>query len=144
MPAPYVSAFSGPYKPAGSSTDIWSFLVTVTTVATRLYDLIVTAGGTIPTVAGRGGRYPDHVRFQVPAAAANPVYMTSDNNTAPVVGGPGDELNPGVVWKFDLANSLLTPQTDTEFPTDAKSAFQFIAAGNTSLLVTFADSDLGA
>lgn len=143
------------YAPSPDST-VFAFKVTVTNAATRLKDLITTAGGTWPLVentlyqqAGADSplqsnavqqRPPWHVMFQVIAAAANPVYCTWDNNTAPVVGGPGAEFEPGVIYRFENAGvKLLRAQASGLYLVNAKSAFQFIATGNTTMLVTFSD-----
>jgi len=85
-------------------------------------------------------RPPEHVIFQVPAAAANPIYMTWDNNTAPVVGGPGYELLAGQSVKFENAGlSLLRPQSSGIHQVNSLTAFQFIATAATVLLVHFSD-----
>lgn len=88
-------------------------------------------------------RAPYHVLLQVPAGAANPVYITWDNNTAPVVGGPGLELEQGTIYKFENAgvNLLYSPTsaTQTLYPFNAGSAFQLIAAANTTILVAYSD-----
>jgi hypothetical protein len=137
--------------PAYSAGLTLNFKITVTNAASRLGTLI---GGTgIPTfddaryTRSTGPipqRAPYHVLFQVPSAAANPVYVTWDNNTAPVVGGPGLELEQGIIYKFENAGPALlfnpTPSTALAFyPFNAQSAFQLIATANTSLLVTFSD-----
>jgi hypothetical protein len=134
------------------------FKATVTNVATRLADLVAipslldetymgsaasATGKTIPVT-----RPPYHVFFQVPSAAANPVYMTWDNVTTPVVGGPGVELNVGVILKMENAGDvLLRPSYQmiggysptARYLVNAKTAFQFVATANTSLLVWFTD-----
>jgi hypothetical protein len=142
------------YQPAYGTT-LQFFKVTVTNAATRLKDLITTAGGTWPTIPddtfntnlmtepATNLRMPQHVFFQVPIAAANPVYLTWDNNTAPVVGGPGMELETGTIYKFENAwnGRLLSVLGNAggKYNVDPKSAFQFIAAANTTLLVFFSD-----
>jgi hypothetical protein len=66
--------------------------------------------------------------------------MTWDNNTAPVVGGPGLEMEPGTIYKFENAGvSLLRVNSGGIYPVNANTAFQLIATTNTSLLVTFCD-----
>lgn len=136
---------------AGYGTETNCFKVTVTNSALRLKDLITNAGGTMPNytnelyTASQGdaaqiGRPPWHVIFQVPQAAANPVYCTWDNNTAPVVGGPGLEFEPGVIYRFENAgNNLLRVRSAGIYQVNAKTAFQFIATASTSMLVTFSD-----
>ena len=85
-------------------------------------------------------RPPFHVIFQVPAGAANPVYFTWDNNTAPVVGGPGYELNPGQSIKFENAGlNLLRPKSAGFYQVNALTAIQFIAVAATVILVNFSD-----
>jgi hypothetical protein len=141
------------YQPAYGSSTIQFFKVTVTNAATRLKTLITAAGGTWPTIPDdtfntnmsvpTNLRMPQHVFFQVPIAAANPVYLTWDNNTAPVVGGPGMELETGTIYKFENAwnGRLLTVLGSSagNYQVNIGSAFQFIATANTTLLVWFSD-----
>lgn len=88
-------------------------------------------------------RAPFHVLLQVPAGALNPVYITWDNNTTPVVGGPGLELEQGTIYKFENAgpNLLFSPTsaTQTMYPFNTASAIQLIATANTTILVAYTD-----
>lgn len=150
MPGPSTTGIPAGYMPAyGSGANF--FKVTVTNVATRLADLITAAGGTFPNYNDERytgsnpptlQRTPYHVLFQVPIAAANPVYLTTDNNTTPVVGGPGFELEPGTIYKFESSGPSLMPvggKGTGIYQVNAKTAFQFIATANTVLLVNFSD-----
>lgn len=152
MAGPSLTGIPAGYQPAYSSGLTLSFKVTVTNAAQRLVTIIGAANWpTYPddqwnssATASNKRRAPNHVLFEVPIAAANPVYLTWDNNTAPVVGGPGLELQPGTVYKFEnaWASGLLTDGVNAragKWPVNALSAFQFIAAANTTLLVTFTD-----
>ena len=150
MPGPSFTGIPATYMPALTAGVTLNYKITVTNVATRLGTLI--GGSGIPLVQDLRwqmspqpiNRAPYHVLFEVPQAAANPVYVTWDNNTAPVVGGPGLELEQGIIYKFENAGPALlynpTPSGSLAFyPFNAASAFQFIATANTSLLVAFSD-----
>jgi len=94
------------------------------------------------TGAGVVNRAPWHLIIQVPAAAANPVYITWDNNTAPVVGGPGFELSPGGTLKFENAGCALIQNpipTGGAYPVNSLSAIQVIAVAATNLLLSYSD-----
>lgn len=133
LAATYLPSFGG---------QVVDFQVAVGAVAARLGTLI-----TVPVHTDR--LYPSgstvtrpyrHVFFQVPSTAANTVWLTFSNVTAPVVGGPGMELQKGVVYTFENAgDSLLRPQTVGDYPVDAGTAFQLIAAAPTNISVWFAD-----
>jgi hypothetical protein len=98
----------------------------------RLYDASKTS---VPVT-----RPYNHVFFQVPSSAANTVWLTWDNNTAPVVGGPGMELEIGVVYPFEFAGDvLLRPNAAGDYLVNAGTAFLLIASGNTTCNVWFAD-----
>lgn len=139
------------YSPAYTSGLTWFYKLSVTNSSTRLGSLITTAGGAgIPLITNELytasqndtilTRPPWHVFFQVAAAAANPVYCTWDNNTAPVVGGPGMEFEPGVVYRFENAgNSLLRAKASGIYLVNAGSAFLFIATAATVMNVGFSD-----
>lgn len=154
MPGPSLTGIPAGYMPARNATGLGSInfiKVTVTNVATRLLDLITAAAGVIPTMDDDRytfsnppiqQRTPYHVLFTVPAAAANPIYVTWDNNTAPVVNGPGMEMVPGITYKFESAGpSLMIPGGKSVglYQVNAKTAFQFIATANTVMQVSFSD-----
>jgi hypothetical protein len=108
-------------------------LLTVPTLVDDMY-AISSGPGALKT------RPPYHAIFQVPVAAANPVYFTWDNNTAPVVGGPGFELLPGLTIRFENAGvSLLRPKATGTYQVNALTAIQFIATAATVLLVHFSE-----
>jgi len=112
-------------------------LGTLLTVPQVTNEMVQTAVRTQPVVAKRP---PWHVIFQVPVGAANPVYMTWDNNTTPVVGGPGYEILPGAAVRFENAGvRLLNPSSVGNHQVNALTAFQFIATAATVLLVHFSD-----
>ncbi len=139
------------YLPAFVATDTLFFSAAVGAVAARLGG----AGGLIAvpqhldTSIYPDGIKPDgtpvfrpyrHVFFQVPAGAANTVWMTWDNNTVPVVGGPGMELELGVIYRFENAgDALLRPNATPNYLVNAGTAFQLIAAAGTAVNVFFAD-----
>ncbi len=138
------------YLPAYSSS-IAALHVKVTTgagVAQRLGTLNATpqipddtqtASTSVGTVRSRA---PWHLIIQVPAAAANPVYITWDNNTAPVVGGPGFELNPGGTLKFENAGCGIMHNSIPSggaYPINSLSAIQVIAVAATNLLLSYSD-----
>lgn len=138
---------TGPYLPA-FGTDTCFYLVSVGAAAIRLggpgglltvpehRDRLYDAGPN----AGLVTRPYRHMFIQVPKAAANPIYFTNDNNTAPVVGGPGGELQPGLIYKFENAGQhMLRAGMTGDYPTNAGTAFQFIAAAATNMLVWFND-----
>lgn len=134
-----VVSSSSPIFPASAAGQTWMFNVTVTTTATRLGTLI-----TIPavtdyetTIKDRSGvrspagtRAPNNIFFQLPSGATNLVWLSLDNNTTPVavVGGPGMELQKGVVYGFYNARNFLTANAGTEYPVNAATAFQLVSA----------------
>lgn len=149
MLGPNYKFLTSGYHPAYQGETLY-FKLTVTNAATRLGTLIGGSGiplivdemwtGPISNVPAVKKRPPWHVFFQVVAAAANPVYMTFDNVTAPVVGGPGMELEPGTIYKFESAGeSLLRLNSGGIYPCPVTSAFQLIAVGNTVMNCWFAD-----
>lgn len=157
MLGPNSNVLTSAFYPAYGSETL-CYKVSVPNAATRLGTLLVTAGSAfangIPlivdeimgrTMANQNApdkkRPPWHVLFQVPAAAANPVYVTWDNNTAPVVGGPGLELqNNGTIYVFENSGiSLLRATNSGNYQVNALSSFLFIATAATDLLVTFTD-----
>ena len=152
MAGPSLTSIPAGYQPAFNASLTGAFKVTVTNAAQRLVTLVTLANWpaypddqyNYSATQSNLKRAPQHVIFEVPIAAANPVYMTWDNNTAPVVGGPGMELQPGTVYKFEnaWASGLLTDGVNGrtgKWPVNALSAFQFIAAANTTLLVMLTD-----
>lgn len=154
MPGPSTTGIPAAYMPAYAPSGLGSvnfIKVTVTNVATRLQDLITAAAGVIPTFNDERYTFSEpptpqrttfHVLFQVPIAAANPVYCTWDNNTAPVVGGPGLEFEPGTIYKFENAGATLMivgGRSTGIYRCDPKTAFQFIATANTVMNVAFSD-----
>jgi hypothetical protein len=87
-------------------------------------------------------RPPWHLIIQVPAAAANPIYLTWDNNTVPVVGGPGLECTPGSTTTFEHAEAMLTPSLAggaSTYIVNALSSIQIIATAATVVLLTYSD-----
>jgi len=154
MPGPSTTGIPAGYMPAYGS-GVQSFKATITNAAQRLITIIGAAnfpwvvdemftysepGSSGPTGVKR--RAPFHVLFQVPIAAANPVYMTWDNNTTPVVGGPGLELEQGTVYQFGNAGPSLMidgGKTAGFYQVSNLTAFQLIAAANTTCLITFTD-----
>lgn len=144
MKGPSSRILTAPYQPADRAGNTFCFKVTTAiNTAQRLGTLL-----TVPTIPIEEYqpaqpnlvRPPNHVWIQVPQAAANPVYMTPDNNTAPVVGGPGIELVAGSVLKLELAGeTFLRPKAAGDHPVNALTALQFIATAATVLIVTFFD-----
>lgn len=140
----YQTTLTSGYLPA-FGTQVVDFAVTVPIVAARLGTLItvpihVDRMASASQDAGTRTRPYRHVFFQVPSSAANTVWMTFSNNTAPVVGSPGMELQKGIVYKFENAgDALLKPQTAGDYPVNAGTAFQLIASAETIISVWFAD-----
>jgi hypothetical protein len=139
------------YAPSGTGS-VNSIKVTVTNVATRLQDLVTTAGAVMPYIPDERYtweepvplRLPYHLILTVPVAAANPIYVTWDNNTAPVAtpGGPGMEMLAGLTYEFENAGPSLMIWNGKGagiYQCNTKTAFQFIATGNTLMTVTFSD-----
>jgi hypothetical protein len=151
MPGPSLTGIAAGLMPAYTAGQTLFFKASVSTAA-RLGALI-----TIPTMPWDNALYTDgpppnrtpyHIFFQVPASAANPIYVTWDNTTVPVVGGPGMEMEPGTIYTFYNCGPTLTPQGIAGGPAgkvggiyqvNAASAFQFIATAATTLLVWFSD-----
>ena len=144
MPGPAGKVLTAGYTP-GFGTQTCFFKASITNAAQRL--------GTILTVPVHGDRLYDatqlagtkttpynHVFFQVPSTAANTVWLSWDNNTAPVVGGPGMELQIGVVYPFEFAGDmLLRPNAVGDYLVNAGTAFQLIAAAGTFCNIWFCD-----
>ena len=148
MPGPSLTGIPAGHMPAyGSQTNF--FKLTVTNAAQRLVTIVgaanmpwVTDEMTTFSTSGPKLRPPFHLYLEVPQAAANPVYITWDNNTAPVVGGPGLELEPGTIYQFGNAGPTLIPyggKTNGPYVVNSLSAIQLIATANTTLLAAFTD-----
>lgn len=92
-------------------------------------------------------RPPHHFFCQLLFTAANAVYLTWDNVTAPAVGGPGMEMQLGAIYKFENAGDVLlrggykmqSIDGSAKYAVDAKTAFQFIAVAATDILLWFSD-----
>ena len=155
MPGPIftglTAGFMPAYAPSGTGS-VNSIKVTVTNVATRLQDLVTTAGGVMPCIPDERYtweqpvplRLPYHVFFTIPLSVLNPIYVTWDNNTAPVAtpGGPGVELLPGITYEFENSGPSLMifgGKSAGIYQVGPKTAFQFIAAANTLMTVTWTD-----
>jgi len=140
---------TGPYLPAPNGEAL-AFNITVTNASARLAALL--PGAIIPTIRNpeadpqktgdpSAGVKPNHMFIQVPVGATNKVYITWDNVTVPVAvdGGPGFELQPGVVYPFENARNLLTAVSGAAYyNVNAGSAFQIISkTGNQAVSVWF-------
>jgi len=151
MPGPSFTGIPAGHLPAYAASGTGSvncFKLTVTNAAARLITLI---GANFPWVvnelttfstSGPTYRAPYHLYLQVPQTAANPIYITWDNNTAPVVGGPGLELEPGTIYQFGNAGPTLFPyngKVNGPYIVNSAGAFQVIATANTTLLCTLTD-----
>lgn len=145
MKGPSGRTLTAPYQPADRAGNTFIFKVTTAiNTAQRLGTLL-----TVPTIpieeynlssGPTAFRPPNHVWIQVPQAAANPVYVSPDNNTAPVVGGPGIEIAAGGLLKLELAGeTFLRPKSAGDHPVNTLTAIQVIATAATVLLVTFFD-----
>lgn len=145
------STLGGAYYPAPNG-ETMMFKVTVTNSSTRLGTLMTipsidntdnAQSGSYPWSQPPGKRPPHHVFFQVPSAAAAKVYLSVDSVTTPVAGdgGPGIELQPGVVYPFENAGPLLSnPGTGKPYQINAGSAFQLVATTASQVIsVWFAD-----
>jgi hypothetical protein len=89
-------------------------------------------------------RPPNHVEIGVPVGAANSVWVTIDNNTAPAVGGPGIEIPIGTSRIWEGAGEILLQGGKNfgdvaKFTVNALSAFQIIATAATVINVTYFD-----
>lgn len=139
----FVKNLTAEYLPAYGSQTLHAKVTTAVNTVQRLGTLNTTpqipdethtlVSGATPT------RPPWHLILQVPLSAANPVYLTWDNNTAPVVGGPGFELAPGATLKFEHAEALLSPKSGAPYVVNALSSIQVIAVAATALLITYTD-----
>jgi hypothetical protein len=148
-PGGFVKSLTAEYMPAYSASIAPLHVKVTTAVATAQRLGTLNATPQIPderysATNNRIGqtRPPWHLIIQVPSGAANPVYITWDNNTAPVVGGPGLELNPGGLVKFEHAEALLTPSKTgaaSTYLVHSLSSIQIIAAAATVLLLTYSD-----
>lgn len=146
-----VSALDAAYFPAVNA-ETFCFNVTVTNASQRLGALITIPSvdntdnpgtGAFPWSTPPGKRPPRHIFFQVPIGAANKVYLTHDNVTVPVAvdGGPGIELQPGVVYPFHNAAPLLTdPGVGRPYRVNAATAFQIVSkTGSQAVSVWFGE-----
>lgn len=143
--APNVKNLTSEYLPAYAAGITHHFKANVTNAAQRLGAIITiplftdesTSLNQVPSL-----RPPWHLIIQLPASAANPIYITWDNNTAPVVGGPGYELNPGQWVKFEHAGTHLLrgPNARGAYPVASGSALQLIGtAATTATLFHFSE-----
>lgn len=134
------NVFTGHYRPAFAAGQTLVFKCSVTAAAQRLTDLL---GVGIPMHIDRATDLSPktalvpyrHVVFQSDPTNTGNIYYTADNNTTPVVLGPGLVLVPGQSVKFEMADELLRARTTGDYLVDAKSAFQFIASVNPSILL---------
>lgn len=118
--------FTGSYR-TGGAAQVLSFKITVATAAAARLGTLVT---TLPKDPQLG--YPKHVMIQLPAAAAHPIYVTCDNVTTPVAGGPGIEIVPGATYLFDNELALI------DISGNNLTAFQLIAdTADVTALVNF-------
>lgn len=141
----FVKTLGAEYMPAYSASTAALHVKVTTGVATAQRLGTLSAIPQIPDerfdATNRRGttRPPWHLIIQVPAAAANPIYLSWDNNTAPVVGGPGLEINPGGYAKFEHAENLLTPHSRDTYLVNSLSSIQIIAAAATAVLLNYSD-----
>lgn len=139
----------GGYGPAPTG---FTYSVKVTTAANSAQRLgTLSAVPAIPDEAfgasdqrGIRTRPPNHLWIQVPVGAANPIYVTTDNNTTPVVGGPGIEVAPGATLKLDAAGEIFLRGSQkygdvAPFTVNALSAIQIIATAATVVLLNYFD-----
>lgn len=157
MAGPSGQIITAAYRPAPLAQLFHLKTTTAVNTAQRLATLITSSGGVMPVVvdemfalslgtpAGSSGlpptRPPNHLFIQVPVASANPIYVTWDNNTAPVVGGPGMEVLPGgPPLKLENAGlSFLRPKAAGTYQVNALTSIQVIAVAATVVLLQFAD-----
>lgn len=154
MPGPSFTGIPAGHLPAyGAGTQFFKVTTAVNTAQRVVGGLI--AAASFPWITDEMTtfdqpqrlRAPFHMYVQVPVTAANPVYVTWDNNTAPVVGGPGLELEPGTLYQFGNCGPTCFPYqlvTGSGKPAgiyqvNAGGAFQFIAVAATVLLIAFTD-----
>jgi hypothetical protein len=146
---PTVRTVPGGY---GCAPTGFTYSIKVTTAVNTAQRLgTLSAVPAIPDEAFGGGsmrgintRPPNHLWITVPIAAANPIYITTDNNTAPVVGGPGIELVPGATLKIDSGFEIFLEGGKkygdvAPFTVNALSAIQIIATGATVVLLNYFD-----
>ncbi len=155
----FVHTSSVAYLPSYDGSHYFFKATTAVNTAQRLGDLI-----TVPSVPDEtylasmansptgkhspAARPPFHFFVQVAMAAGNTVTMTWDNVTTPVVGGPGMEMEQGVVYEFENAGEVLLKggyqmlngvNQTPRYVVNAKTAFQFIAIAATDLNLWFSD-----
>lgn len=147
-PGGFVKNLTAEYMPAYSASTVALHVKVTTGVAVVQRLATLNATPQIPDerfdASNRKGktRPPWHLIIQVPSGALNPIYVTWDNNTAPAVGGPGLEINPGCYAKFEHAEALLTPTLAggaSTYVVDALSSIQIIAAAATVVLLHYTD-----
>src|SRR5216684_2376405 len=146
------------YLPSYDGQAYFFVATTAVNTAQRLADLVTIPSLDDETYSGSmansstgkslpAKRPPYHLFIQVPSVG-NVVYLTWDNVTAPVVGGPGMELEPGIIYKFENAGDVLLrggykmtsgSSATAHYNVDPKTAFQIIAVGATVLLIWFSD-----
>jgi hypothetical protein len=124
-----IENFETPFLPAPAGV---TFLLaaTVTTSATRLGALV-----TLPNVAAANSptgtrTKPRHVMLCVPSSAAQSVFVSLDNNTAPTT-SLGIEIPAGSTFLITFDDYLLNAH--------AQTAIQLIAAASTAISVHFLD-----
>jgi hypothetical protein len=146
---PAFRTIPGGYGPAPTG---FTYHVKVTTAANSAQRLgTLSAVPAVPDEAKGGSdqrgiatRPPNHLWIQVPVGAANPIYVSTDNNTTPVVGGPGIEVAPGATLKLDSASEIFLQGSKkfgdvVPFTVNALSSIQIIATVATAVLLHYFD-----
>lgn len=139
-----VSSLTSAYRPSYDTTGL-VFKCATGAAAARLTDMLGVAVPTHPDDSDIGpGSGPRtvlyrHMIIKADPANTGPIYWSADNNTAPVVGGPGIPLAAGEALKFENCQELLRPRASGPYPVNAKTAFQFISAAAQVLHVHFFD-----
>jgi hypothetical protein len=149
MRGPATRTTAGGYGPAPTGIAYAKTATTAANTAQRLGTL-----APVPAIldeAFGGGqmrgittRPPNHVWIGVATGAANSLWVTLDNNTTPVVGGPGIEIVAGTTLKLDGAGEILLrggkPFGDqAPFTVNALSAIQVISTAAIVVNVTYLD-----
>jgi hypothetical protein len=146
---PTFRTIHGGYGPAPTGFT-YSFKVTTAVNTLQRLGTLLTIPAVPDEIFGGGQmrgittRPPNHVEIGVPVGASQSVWVTIDNNTAPVVGGPGIEIPIGTSRVFEGAGEILLQSGKkfgdvAPFTVNALTAFQIIALLATAINITFYD-----
>jgi hypothetical protein len=148
-PSVFVHQTQAALFPAYGLEALFFKVTTGNNIAQRLATLL--PGGVIPLITDEaftgpsaplavGTRPLNHCFIQNSNANATTLFVTWDNNTAPVVGGPGREVQPGQILElWNAGVTLLRPRSVGIYQVNNLTAIQLISAAAIPLQIWFCD-----